>query len=291
LSKVAIVTDSVASIPEPILQELGIHWVPYYVHRGLETLRDLVDIDRESFYNWLPSANELPTSANPSSYDYEQMYENLIRNGFLEIVSIHITSKGSGAFQAATIAKNNVSDRFPHSNIKVLDSLNVSMCQGWMVIESARAALAGATIEKIVELVHGMIPITHMLQTADTLKYLYMGGRIGKAKHLVGSLLCIKPLISMQDGVIVSLGQARSRNKAYQMMVEIIEKKVGYSGKIKIAYVHANAIGEIEKIKKLVEQRFAIVESLIAELPPALGVHTGPGTAGLCYFPILNNQR
>ncbi len=130
------------------------------------------------------------------------------------------------------------------------------------------------------------MPVTRMIQTADTLKYLYMGGRIGRATHLVGSLLNIKPLIGMNDGVIVPLGQARSRMKAYEAMVEMIEAAVGRTGKIKIAYVHAAAQEEAEKIKNLVEQRLTCVESLIAELSPALGVHTGPGTAGVCYYPV-----
>jgi DegV family protein with EDD domain len=124
-----------------------------------------------------------------------------------------------------------------------------------------------------------------MLQTADTLKYLYMGGRIGRAKHLVGSLLNIKPLISMEDGVIVAVGQARSRTRVYQMMVDRVEAAVGAMGRIKVAYVHAAALEEIDKLKEMIEQRLVCVESLITELSPALGVHTGPGTAGLCYFP------
>ena len=113
-----------------------------------------------------------------------------------------------------------------------------------------------------------------------------MGGRIGKAKHLVGSLLDIKPIISMKDGVIISLGQARSRKRAYQLMVDKLEAAVGGVGKIKIAYVHAAALGEAEKLKTMVESRLECVETLICELTPALGVHTGPGTAGFCYFPV-----
>jgi DegV family protein with EDD domain len=157
-----------------------------------------------------------------------------------------------------------------------------------MVIEAARAAMKGATFESVISMVHRMIPITHMLQTADTLKYLYMGGRIGNVKHLMGNLLNIKPIISMRNGVIVSAGQARSRHKAYLQMVKNISKRVGSDGKIKIAYMHANAIAEIDEIRRLVEERITVVESLISELPPALGVHTGPGTAGLCYFPVFN---
>jgi DegV family protein with EDD domain len=130
-----------------------------------------------------------------------------------------------------------------------------------------------------------MIPITHMIQTADTLKYLYMGGRIGKATNLVGSLLNIKPLIGMDDGTIIPLGIARSRGHAYQAIAEKVEEAVG-KGKAKVAYVHAGAKQEVEKLKRLVEDKVDVMETFIAELSPALTVHTGPGTAGLCFFPV-----
>jgi len=287
ITKVAIVTDSCASIPESILEALDIHWVPYYIHRGKEVLRDLVTIQREAFYKWLPTARELPTTASPGPGDYLEIYEKLAKEQNVnEIVSIHMTSKGSGAYQAARAAQEMVKETLPELVVEVIDTLNVSMCHGWMVIEAARAALAGKSLTDIVELVKEMIPLTRMIQTADTLKYLYMGGRIGKAKHLVGSLLNIKPLIGMEDGVIVPLGTARSRKRAYQMMVDKVEAAVGSMGKIKIAYVHAAAQEEAEKIKSLIEARLTVVESLIAELSPALGVHTGPGTAGVCYYPV-----
>ncbi len=287
MSKVAVVTDSCASIPERMIEALDIHWVAYYIHRGKEVLRDLVTARRDEFFRWLPSATELPTTASPGPGDYLTVYENLVREkGAAEIVSIHMTSAGSGAYQAAKAAQAMAQERLPEVRIQVLDTRNVSMCHGWMVIEAARAAQAGRSLDEIVALVEGMIPVTHMIQTADTLKYLYMGGRIGKAKHLVGTLLNIKPLIGMEDGVIVPLGQARSRKRAYQKMVDMIEAAVGQMGKIKIAYVHAAAREEAEKIKAMVETRLTCVESVIAELSPALGVHTGPGTAGVCYFAV-----
>jgi DegV family protein with EDD domain len=287
MPRVAVVTDSCASIPESLVQALKIHWVPYYIHRGRQVLRDLVTIQRESFYRWLPTAKELPQTASPGPGDYLQMYESLANEeGSREIVSIHMTSKGSGAYQAAKVAQSTVRERLPELRVEVIDTLNVSMCQGWMAIEAARAALEGKALSEVVELVRGMIPTTRMIQTADTLKYLYMGGRIGKAQHLVGSLLKIKPLIGMEDGIIVPLGQARSRRKAYEMMVDMVESAVGTEGKIKVAYVHAAAQEEAEKIRDLLEGRLMCVESIIAELSPALGVHTGPGTAGLCYLPV-----
>jgi len=287
MNKVAIVTDSTSCIPEPILEELNIHWLPYYIHCGEQVLRDLVTIKPEEFYTWLRTADALPKTACPGAGDYLSIYEKLAKeDGVEEIVSIHMTSKGSGAYQAAHTAQGMVKGRFPNLVVKVVDTLNVSMCHGWMVIEAARAALDGKSLTEIGERITGMIPVTRMLQTADTLKYLYMGGRIGRAKHLVGSLLNLKPLISMEDGIIVAVGTARSRKRAYQMMVEKIETVVGQMGKIKVAYVHAAAAEEAEKIQELVEARLTVVESLTTDLSPALGVHTGPGTAGLCYFPL-----
>ena len=291
MARVAVVTDSCASIPESLIQALKIHWVPYYIHRGQEVLRDLVTAQRDAFYRWLPTASELPKTACPGPGDYLQVYERLAEEeGVEEIVSIHMTSKGSGAYQAAKLAQSDLRERLPNLRLEVIDTLNVSMCQGWMVVEAARAALAGQTLQDVVDQVKAMIPVTHMIQTADTLKYLYMGGRIGKAKHMVASLLRIKPLIGMEEGIIVPLGQARSRRKAYEMMVDLVESAVGPGAAIKVAYVHAAAQEEVDRLRDLAEARLNSVESLVAELSPALGVHTGPGTMGLCYYPLTSQE-
>ncbi len=287
MSEIAIVTDSAASIPDEYLDSLKINWVPYYIHRGTEALRDLVTIHRDAFYRWITTADKLPTTAAPGIGDYLEMYTRLIeQNGARAIISIHMTSKGSGAYQAALGAKEMLLEKIPGFRIEVIDTLNVSMCHGWMVIESARAALAGHSFEEILQLIRKLIPVTQMVQTADTLKYLYMGGRIGRAGHLVGSLLNLKPIISMRDGVIVPLGIARSRERAYQKIADVVAHAAGALGKVKVAYVHAAALGEVDKIRKLVEARVAVVETIVAELSPALGVHTGPGTAGVCFYPV-----
>jgi DegV family protein with EDD domain len=287
MPKVAIVTDSTACIPQDMLQDLNIHWLPYYIHHGENTWRDMVTITPEKFYAWLPTVEALPHTAIPGSGEYLAMYKKLAeQEGVQQIASIHMTSKGSGAVQAAITAKEMLKDTLPDLVVEVIDTLNVSMCHGWMVVEAARAAMQGTSLKGIVGRVAQLVPVTRMLQTADTLKYLYMGGRIGKAQHLVGSVLNIKPIISMEDGIIVSLGTARSRKRAYQMMVDKIVSVVGERGNIKIAYVHAAALDEVEKIRDLVEERLNPVETIFTELSPALGVHTGPGTAGLCYFPV-----
>jgi DegV family protein with EDD domain len=285
MSQVAIVTDSTASIPESMLADLQIHTVAYYIHRGQEVLRDLVSVQRDEFLRWLMTANSLPTTASPGPGDYVEMYRTLIGRGLRNILSIHMTTNGSGAYQAAAIARDTLREESPDVRIEVVDTRNVSLCQGWMAIEAARGALAGLNLDETLTRVKQMIPVTHMIQTADTLKYLYMGGRIGKAQQMVGTLLHIKPLIGMKDGVIVALGKAHSHLQAYTAMADMVAETVG-KGKAKVAYVHAGAAHEVEKIKELVESKVDVVESFFAELSPALAVHTGPGTAGLCFYPV-----
>ena len=223
MSKIAVLTDSCASIPEALLKELNIHMVAYYIHRGQEVLRDLVTIQRDEFVRFLETAKKLPTTASPGPGDYLQAYESLVKEkGADQILSIHMTSSASGAYQAAKVAQSMAQEQMPDVRIEVIDTRNAAMCHGWMVIEAGRAALAGVSLEAILERIRKMIPISQFILTADTLKYLYMGGRIGLAKSLLGTLLNIKPLIGMKDGVIVPLGQARSRSRAYQMMVDSV---------------------------------------------------------------------
>jgi DegV family protein with EDD domain len=285
MSDLAIVTDSTASIPEPILKELNIHVVAYYIHRGREVLRDLVTIQRDEFLRWLPSATTLPTTASPGPGDYLELYRSLIANGIRSILSIHMSSRVSGAYQAATVAQSMLREEEPSLKLEVVDTQTASLCHGWIAIEAARGILAGLSFDAVLASIKRMLPLPQMIQTADTLKYLYMGGRIGMAKRLMGTMLNIKPLIGMKDGVIVALGQARSRMQAYSAMAEMVSEAIG-SGRAKVAYVHAGALEEVQKIKQLVEDKVNVVESFFAELSPALAVHTGPGTAGLCYYPV-----
>ena len=285
MSKIAIVTDSVASIPDPMIEKLNIHTVAYYIHRGQEVLRDLVTIKRDEFFAWMKTAKEIPQTASPGPGDYLTLYEKLASEGTEDIISIHMSSKGSGAYQAASAALPMLQERLPKMRVEVIDTLNVSMCQGWIALEAARAVQEDKSVPEILDTIYRLIPITKMIQTADTLKYLYLGGRIGKAKHLVGSLLNIKPLISMENGLIVALGTARSQIKAYQSMAEMVEKSAD-NRQIKIAYVHAAAKDEIEQLREEIESRIRVVESFVTELSPALGVHSGPGTTGLCFYPV-----
>ena len=284
----AIVTDSTACIPKELSKSLPISEVAYYIHKGTLVLRDLISVNREEFLKWLPTASKLPTTACPGPGDYLDIYKRLSKAGYENIVSIHMTSKGSGAYQSALSAASMLKETHPNIKVEVIDTFNVALCQGWIAIEAARKALAGVSLEGILQKIHAMIPVVRMIQTADTLKYLYMGGRIGKATHFLGSMLSLKPLIGMRDGEIIALGAARGLSKAYEKMVATIGSSLSAGQKIKVAYMHAGAAEKVEKLKSMVENRFEVAESFISELSPALMVHTGPGTSGLCYYPVEN---
>jgi len=286
MSHVTVITDTCACVPDEMARELGLEIVPYYIHRGSETLIDMVDVRPDEFYEWLRTAKELPKTANPGPADYLKAWHRAAKKGAEGLAVICMTSKGSGAYQSACVAKEMAEKELPGMAVEVVDTLRVSMAHGWAVIEAARAAQAGASLDEVVRVSKEIAGKAVMIQTADTLRYLYMGGRIGKAQHLAGSLLSIKPLIGMEDGVIVPLGTARSRAKAYQKMVEMMEEDVGLGARVKVAFMHNAAPEEAARLQALVEPRFEWVETLTTQLNPALGVHTGPGMVGLAYYPV-----
>ena len=140
---IAVLTDSTASLPEKLITDLHISTVAYYVHRGQEVLRDLVTIHREEFLRWLTTAKALPTTASPGPGDYLEAYERLAREGARQIISIHMGSKISAGYEAATVAQSMLKNQRPDVHIEVIDSRNAALCQGWMAVEAARAAIAG----------------------------------------------------------------------------------------------------------------------------------------------------
>ncbi|MBC7236673.1 MAG: DegV family protein [Chloroflexi bacterium] len=288
MSNVAVITDSTASLPTEMYARYEILMVPYYIHFPDGTSRrDVTEVGAEEFVAYLaslPDDARLPKTANPGVGDYERAYDQAAERSD-RILSLHMTSKGSGAYQAALVAREGVLSRLRGVRIEVIDTRNVSMGHGWVALQAARAAAAGADLEEILQLVKRMIPVTRMIQTADTLRYLYMGGRIGQAQYLMGSLLRIRPLVSMEDGEIVALGVARTRSGAYRRMAELVERAVGRRGRIRLALTHADAEEDARRLASLVGEVVTITETLYCPLPPTLAVHSGPGTVGLCYTP------
>ena len=285
MSVVGVLTDTTASIPPILVKELQIEMISYYVHRGLDTLRDMVDVQPEPFAQYLAQTDRLPTTSNPSIGDYLTGLRRLAERT-REIVALTMTSKGSGAYQACKAAVEMLRERMPDVHVEVIDSLKVAMSQGWAAIEAARSAREGRPLKEVAERARDVAQKSTMLMTADTLKYLYLGGRIGKAQHLMGSLLNIKPLIGMDGGVIVGLGAARTRAKAYHKIVELMCQQVGRQARIKIAYTHVAAEEQVAQLREMVARQFECVETITTWLSPALAVHSGPGTVGVHFYPV-----
>jgi DegV family protein with EDD domain len=285
MSIVGVLTDTTASIPPALAKELRIEMISYYVHRGLDTLRDMIDVQPESFAQYLAQTDRLPTTSNPSIGDYLGGLRRLAERT-REIVALTMTSKGSGAYQACRAAVEMLRERKPEVRVEVIDTWRVAMSQGWAAIEAARSAREGKPLNAVADRARDVAQKSTMLMTADSLKYLYMGGRIGRAQHLVGSLLSIKPLIGLEDGVIVGLGAARTRAKAYARMVELMCQQVGTQARIKVAFTHVAAEEQAAQLRELVTKQFNCVETITSWLSPALGVHSGPGTVGVHFYPV-----
>jgi DegV family protein with EDD domain len=285
MATVGVLTDTTASIPPALVSELQIELVPYYVHCELETLRDMVDVQPEPFARYLAQTDRLPTTSNPSIGDYLAGLRRLAERT-RDIVALTMTAKGSGAYQACRAAVEVLRERVPEVRVEVIDTLRVAMSQGWAAIEAARAAREGQPLGAVADRAREVAQKSTMLMTADSLKYLYMGGRIGRAQHFIGSLLNIKPLIGMEDGVIVGLGAARTHAKAYSKMVELIRQQVGAQARIKIAYTHVAAEEQVALLRELIPKQFDCVETITTWLSPALGAHSGPGTVGVHFYPV-----
>lgn len=283
---IAVVADTCACIPPPLAHDLRIEVVPYYLHRGAETLRDQVDITPAEFYAWLPSAAPLPTTANPGPGDYLSAFERAAAWA-TGVVVVTMTAKGSGAYQSACIARDMAGAHLPGLSVAVVDTEQVAMVHGWAAIEAARCGQQGAALPDVVATARSVAARGCMLKTADTLRYLYMGGRIGRAKHLAGTLLNIKPIISMEAGVIVARGSARSITQACARMVAMMADYGAADHPIKIAVTHAAAPERAERLLGAVTAAYDCRETLVSELSPVLGVHTGPGCVGVNFFPLL----
>ncbi len=204
---VKIVTDSTADLPSQVAEELGIIVVPVYLRFGEKVYRDGVDIGHDEFYQKLVTSPIHPSTSQSSPSDFTDVYRKLAGETD-DIVSIQVTSKLSGTYASALQGKE-LSATGCH--IEVVDSLSVSMGLGLIAIAAARLAAAGESLHTVMVEIRQAITQIRLLALFGTLKYLHRGGRIGKAKTLLGSVLNVKPLLTMRDGELVPVGQARTR--------------------------------------------------------------------------------
>jgi DegV family protein with EDD domain len=275
---VKIVTDSSADLPAQLVKDLGVSVVPLYVRFGEQVYRDRVDITEDQFYERLLRDTVHPSTTQPSPQDFINVYQSLFR-GCSGIISIHISSKLSGTTNSAQQAKASVKG-LP---IEVIDSQVLSMALGLVVISAAKMAQKGSSFKEIVDEVHKLVASVHLMGVLDTLKYVLLGGRIGKAKALLGSLLNVKPVLALKDGEVIPAGQVRSRSKGIDRLLEFARGNGKVSG---LSVVH-NTTPEDAKILADKIAAANIVDRdkiIISRIGPMLGVHMGPGTLIVAYL-------
>jgi DegV family protein with EDD domain len=268
--KVKVVTDSTADLPPQIAKELGITIVPVYLRFGDKIYRDRVDISDDEFYQRLLHDPIHPSTTQPSPQDFVDVYKNLAR-GADGIISIHVSSKLSGTYNSALRGKEVVEKE---CHIEVIDSQVVTMGLGQLAIVANTIAESGKSLKQVVEEVKQMIPSIHLLGLLDTLKYLALGGRIGKVQALLGSVLSVKPMLTIKNGELVPAGRVRSRAKGIDMLFNFVENAVDIQD---LAVVYNTALDEAHALIERIGSTFPKERIRLARLGPALGVHTGPG--------------
>jgi DegV family protein with EDD domain len=267
---VKIVTDSTCDVPASLVKELGITIVPEYLRFGQKLYRDGIDISQDEFYRELQSSAVHPSTSQPSPQDFSDVYQNLM-GASDGILSIHLSSRLSGTYESARIAANKLPPAYP---IEVLDSLSVTTGLGLLVIEAARMALTGMSLAELFAKTKLLINDIHMLGFFETLKYLAAGGRIGKAKALLGAILDVKPLLTVKNGEMTPVGQARTRTRAVDRLYEFARKAIHIRN---LSIVYSTTPDEALTLAVRLDSIFPKGKTVISQLSSALGVHGGPG--------------
>ena len=278
--KIVVVTDSSAYIPEQALGGLGIPVIPMWLIWGDDRFRDGVDIDPPTFYRRLQESTVFPTTSQPSAGEFEQFFRQAGADADA-IVAVLITSKLSGTVASAHAARA----QLPELDIRIVDSLSVSMGLGFVTLAAARAAAAGKALDEVVATAEAVRDRMNLLFVVDTLEYLHRGGRIGGAKWLVGTMLSIKPLLHIVDGTIEPLAQVRTKRKATARLLEVVEEQLGGRQMAEVSVFDANSPEEGDAIAEQIKERFGVSTVYRTVLSPAIGVHGGPGTIGVVFYP------
>ncbi|AOZ91519.1 DegV family protein [Paenibacillus crassostreae] len=284
MTHTVIVTDSTADIPEELAKKHGIHVVPLRLQFGGESLLDGVEISAKEFYDRLDKATELPTTSQPSPADYVRVYEQIQEeHPGASILSIHISSGLSGTYQSALIAKSMMEENV---DLTVVDSLSASYGFGLLVVHAARLASQGMAVEDIVIAVEQLRKERKLYFLVDTLEYLQKGGRIGKAAALFGTLLNIKPILSIdQEGIIYAVEKVRGRNKAVARMIELFKQDLGNIGKINVAVGHTANPATAESFLTELSGHFELEEVVLTNVGSVVGSHVGRGTIAVFIWP------
>jgi DegV family protein with EDD domain len=273
---VRIVTDSAADLPAEIAAANGIEIVPLSVRFGSESYLSGVELSADEFWKKLRSSQESPSTAAPSAGDFQSAYERLAADGATGIVSVHLSSKLSATYQSAEVAAKEMGD-IP---VEVVDSLAVSAGLGLMAVHAAERAAAGAGAVEIATELAEMRSRVHLYGVIDTLEYLRRGGRIGGAAALLGTMLKVKPVIGLENGVVEPVDRVRTRTKALEHVVGIVRQ---HADRIQRLVVVEGEAPDTDQFVSMLDGIVDVTPRDIWPFGPIVGAHAGPGVIGACF--------
>jgi DegV family protein with EDD domain len=279
MSSIKIITDSSAYLPQQFVDQYDITVLPLSLIWEGKSYRDGVDIKATEFYTRQVNSTTLSTTSQVTVNQYKEACQMLLDQGH-EILVLPLSLGISGSYYSALQA---LSD-FPGKPIELVDTKLVSMALSFMVLTAARAAEKGANLTSCKFAALEAYPKIGVYFTVETLKYLAAGGRIGGAKRLLGTALNIKPVLAIMDGKIEAVASVRTKKKAVLKMLDLIEKDMADRKPVRVSVFHANVPEEAKELLEEATRRFGAVESILSEVSPAIGSHTGPGTISIAYM-------
>lgn len=274
----AIVLDSTADLPDASERHPNWRLVPLYVRFGEETFRDYVELAPDAFYARLRTTAAMPSTSQPTPADFAAAYAEL--GSFERVYSLHIPAALSGTIQSARLAANEHGDK-----IRVVDSGTASAAIAILAFAIQRRLEQGTSDEEVEALVARYRRDAGLIFTVDTLEFLKRGGRIGRAAAMAGTMLNVKPILTIADGEVVPLKRVRGNQKAMQEFVSAFTGATRDVSTLRVGIAHADAPGRAEQLVKMVrDQRPRAVIELVTTLGAVLGTHAGPGTVGFFWF-------
>lgn len=277
---VKLVVDSTSYIPEDIKKQYDISTISLNFIFGDESVRE-VDIDNSTFYKEMDEKGEIPTSSQPSIDEMYNAFEKIVKEGN-DVVAVVISSDMSGTYSSAHLVKNMILEKYENAKIEIVDSRTNCMQMGFVAIEAAKKAEEGATIEEVVERAEFVKNHSKFIFLPDTLTYLKKGGRIGGAAALFGSILQIKPILTVVDGKTTVFDKVRTKKKAVdRLLTQLIE--VNKTNGIKEVVVHhINVQEEGQQLADRIEEALGL-KARVCSIGPVIGLHVGPGSIGIAY--------
>lgn len=280
---IRIVVDSTCDLPAESLEQHNISVVPINIQFGAESYEDGVTLDRAGFYAKVEELGTLPTTSQPSAGQFAERYRRLAEGGATDIISVHVTAKLSGTLQSAELAKEMVEGQV---RVHPFDSACASAGLGFMAVETARMADRGSSVAEILARLETMRAQMNLVFTLKELRFAQMSGRVGKLQGSLASLLDIKPIVLLEDGIVDVIEQVRSRRKAIDHLLEIMVERVGSSVPVNLAVIQADTPQEGHQLLERARSLFNCRETFVTNLTTTLLVHLGPGTLGLIAYPV-----